>query len=983
MSQPVNPYIAGAPLRGERGFFGRQDTLERVARELCNPYTNALVLFGQRRIGKTTLLMQLQRTLPTDAFLPVYFDLQDQATSPLNTVLADLADTVAEQAGLEPLNPDAFDDRGDFFRHTFLPRLYTVLGKNRRPVFLLDEFDVLDQVAEAELPEATAAKAFFPFLRQTMTEDPRPAFVFVIGRRAEDLSLDFTATFKASLVREIWVLDQESAEALVRQADANSTLRFTDEAVERILSLTNCHPYLTQLLCQRLWERAYTLRGMASRPTEPPLMDVPEVEAAVPDALEAGGQALVWLWNGLGPAEKIYTSALAELASEGVTISEDQVIQVLSAHAARLRTREVELAPRDLVKRRVLEEANRREYRFAVEFFRRWVRQHKALQEVKDELDRVEPMADSLHKMGRRYFNRRQWKTAIRHFRDALEVNPHHFHARLSLGEALLELGQTDEAAAELERAYKLDREEGRLPLTRALMAQAKAREEAGDENGTLTIYEQVLEISPNEQEALEASAKAYEKEGEWDNAVRFLEQLCILAPRNVPWSKRRERAKTEINLAKLYAEGKAALDIGQWAKAEKTFVEVMHIQPDYRDAIKLLTQSHQSKVKKEKLPKVKIALGEPKITQIPLKPRRVKWCLWVLFILAASYLSWIITKGLADAGQMASLYLVTWSLLAILLLAPIAAGIACSDPHWPGSLDEFILADSNGKERLALLGNDGVVRVWDLNEGRELFLDKGHKKLESLALQTDGRCLVLGDRYILNLDQKQKTRMLTTLPTGWKRGIIAINQGKQMAAAEQATSTVYFVDVDTGKILRKIEEEGCSIHCLAFSNSGKLLASGNTYSYRDEGVNVYVWDVSHRELIHRFAGHQKTVLSLAFEPKERMLASGDEEGKVQVWNLTSGKLLFVAILSGQISTLAFNPDGKILAVGTSEKKYGSKSKEIIIIDVHSGKALVNLEVSDEVLRVMFTTDGRQLLSACKNGKVYLWDVETAESLTA
>ena len=53
----INPYVAGAPLLGERGFFGRQDTLDWVTRELRNPTTNALVLFGQRRIGKTTLLL--------------------------------------------------------------------------------------------------------------------------------------------------------------------------------------------------------------------------------------------------------------------------------------------------------------------------------------------------------------------------------------------------------------------------------------------------------------------------------------------------------------------------------------------------------------------------------------------------------------------------------------------------------------------------------------------------------------------------------------------------------------------------------------------------------------------------------------------------------------------------------------------------------------------------------------------------------------
>jgi len=466
---PTNPYVAGAVLRGEKGFFGRQNKLRRVERELRNPTTGALVLFGQRRIGKTSLLMQLQRTLPPRHFLPVYFDLQDQAARPLAQVLADLADTTAEQAGLNPPDPDSFDDVGRFFRRVFLPRLYRALESDRRPVFLLDEFDVLSKSAGRGLPKTAAASALFPFLRRVMAEDGRPAFVFVVGRQARDLSLDFTATFRSALVQEVWVLDRNSARELVLQAQANGTLRFTDQAVRRILNLSSCHPYLTQLLCQRIWERAYR-----RNPPAPPSIDAAAVEAAIDDALETGDQALAWIWSGLGPAEKVYVTALGELAEEGKAVSEERVIEMLAARAARLRAREVESAPHALVKRRVLELTGEREHRFAVELFRRWVRKNKPLREVKDELDRVEPVAERLYELGRDFFKRRRWETATRYFRDALEAYPGHFRARLHLGEALLELGQIDAAVDELERAHEMDPSEAKFALARA-MARAGA----------------------------------------------------------------------------------------------------------------------------------------------------------------------------------------------------------------------------------------------------------------------------------------------------------------------------------------------------------------------------------------------------------------------------------------------------------------------------------------------------------------------------
>jgi tetratricopeptide (TPR) repeat protein len=592
MAQPVNPYVAGPPLRGKKGFFGRQQALDWAVQGLRNPASNSVVLFGQRRIGKTTLLLQLQHALPTDAFLPIYFDLQDQASRPLGQVLADLADIVAEQIGLEPPDPKVFDDRGLFFSRTFLQQVQEVLGNNRRTVFLLDEFDVLDQATEEKLPATAAVQSLLRLIRRVMNKTPRPAFVFAVGRRIDDLALDFTACFKASLVREIWVLDRESTEAMVRQAEVDQTLRFTDRAVARISNLTSGHPYLTQLLCQRIWEKAY-----AKHPTTPPRIDVREVEAAVPDVLKAANQTMDWIWDGLSLAEKIYAAGLAKTAGEGEIISEDRGMHVLTNHAARLRTREVELmAPRDLVRRRVLELTDEQEHRFAVELFRRWVRQHKPLQDVKDELDRIDPLADELFGIGQEFFRRNQLQAAIRYFRDALAANPQHFHARLRLGETLLQLNRPDRAVDELKVTYEQDREETRPLLTRALVAQARAREEAGNEDDALAICEQVLKISPNNRAAqkmqgaismrrLDAKARNYEQAERWTEAAAIYEQLVAQAPDDEgrgAWKTALERCQKEKLLARLFDDGVAALGKREWRRAQTAFAKVVHGRPNY-----------------------------------------------------------------------------------------------------------------------------------------------------------------------------------------------------------------------------------------------------------------------------------------------------------------------------------------------------------------------------------------------------------------
>ena len=394
MDQPINPYITGAPLREGQGFFGRHAALDWAAQALSDPAANALVFLGQRSIGKTSLLLQLERALPDDVFLPVYFDLQGQAARPLGQVLAGMAGALARQAGLRPPGANLFDgdDAGDFFRRTFLPRFYAAaLGDGRRPVFLLDEFDALDEAVEAELPQTAAGRALFPFLREVRAGDSRSAFVFAAGRRAADFGAGLNAAFDTPLVREVAGLDWESDEELIRQAEVDGTLQFSALAVSHVSSFTNGHPYLTQLLCQQIWQRACT-----GNPTELPLVDTLAVDEAVPDALQAGGQTLAWLWDGLNPAEKVYAAGLAGIAGAGEAVSDDGVVRMIGDYAARMYTPKVELAPASLARRWVLEQTREREHSFAAELVRLWVHQNKPPHVVVDEVGWTAPPTKQL-----------------------------------------------------------------------------------------------------------------------------------------------------------------------------------------------------------------------------------------------------------------------------------------------------------------------------------------------------------------------------------------------------------------------------------------------------------------------------------------------------------------------------------------------------------------------------------------------------------
>lgn len=577
MARPINPYIAGNPIRDPSGFFGRQDLIEWVSKELENPGTSALVLFGQRRIGKTTVLFQLKHSLPQSEYCTILFDLQDQARRTLRQVLIDLAEVMAEAVDMELPPLDLFDATGRFFRQVFIPDFLERAGINRRVVLLFDEFDVLSRNSET-LPEDIAADRLFPFLRRLMEEHQGLALVFVAGRNPEELSHKLSSIFKTSIAKEVWVLDEVSALDLVLQAKKNETLKFSENAVERIIELTHCHPFLIQLLCQRIWQKKYSIPQ-----NEIPLVDLVDVDTSIGDALQSGNAAFEWLWEGLLPAEQVYAAAFAEVTKGNEPINENDVIQVLSAHASRLRNRSVELAPKDLVTRRILENAGEQQYLFAVELLRLWVKENRPLKMVKDKLDEIDQPADKLFAVGLSFYQRNQWDEAKINFQSAIGQNPNHFKAHLFLGETLLNLGKLEDSVKILRQAYQLDKAEARYPLARVLVVQAEEAYKKGREEDALIMCSNILELSPNEESAKNLTALIWTKRGD-----KFLEnklwQQATEAYTKANNSAKLERVRQkEINEAELlsrFVKGQAEFKKRNWDQAIDHLKWVVNLEP-------------------------------------------------------------------------------------------------------------------------------------------------------------------------------------------------------------------------------------------------------------------------------------------------------------------------------------------------------------------------------------------------------------------
>ena len=146
-----NPYVAGGPVFDQALFYGREPLIRRI---LQTVHSNSLMLHGERRIGKTSLLHQVRLRLvalndPEYRFHAVYIDLQGTREHQLFATMADqifegLGESVASERA-PALERDAYDHH-DLVRelHELLGALQSKSDRAVRLVLLIDEVDELN-----------------------------------------------------------------------------------------------------------------------------------------------------------------------------------------------------------------------------------------------------------------------------------------------------------------------------------------------------------------------------------------------------------------------------------------------------------------------------------------------------------------------------------------------------------------------------------------------------------------------------------------------------------------------------------------------------------------------------------------------------------------------------------------------------------------------------------------------------------------------
>jgi WD40 repeat protein len=190
----------------------------------------------------------------------------------------------------------------------------------------------------------------------------------------------------------------------------------------------------------------------------------------------------------------------------------------------------------------------------------------------------------------------------------------------------------------------------------------------------------------------------------------------------------------------------------------------------------------------------------------------------------------------------------------------------------------------------------------------------------------------------------------------------------RRLALARQGKTLKVWNPVGRGAV-DDYEGHAAEVLCVAFGPDGSMLASGD----RDGGV--LVWDLGKRQQPRsRLQGHKAPVCCVAFSPDGSRLASGSVDGLVKLWDFASGKPLRTLGDEGAaVRQVAFNPNKQLGQIVCAA--YQDNVVRVWKIDETTAKE--EAETLRGYTSGAFRSDGLRFALAREDGVVRITDILT------
>ena len=242
-----NPYIIGDIVGDSRMFYGREELLTSIIDNFKGKYQiNPIFLYGQRRTGKTSVLIHLKKRLK-DEFAPVFFTTQEIFGR--KSFYQDLMEKIKEEVGCMDIEiPNIEEDPFDIFKNKFYAEVKQKL-KGKKMIIMIDEYQKIDELIAEEYYDNNV----IDFLNALVQDGEIKIILSGFLHPHELASSKWRELMRFFSTMTVSFLPRKDAVKLIREP-VEGLMEYDEGGMEKIISLSGCHPYYVQLICHTMVE---------------------------------------------------------------------------------------------------------------------------------------------------------------------------------------------------------------------------------------------------------------------------------------------------------------------------------------------------------------------------------------------------------------------------------------------------------------------------------------------------------------------------------------------------------------------------------------------------------------------------------------------------------------------------------------------------------------------------------------------------------
>lgn len=365
MTEIQNPYIVGNPIKSSSMFFGREDEFSFISQKISREGANQLILLcGDRRSGKTSILFQILNGRLGDGIVPVLIDMQmlagiEDDDSFFEVMYQKICDTLKDKRAIGEKNKSCTGISN------FISAIKDLVGSQKNTVLLLfDEYELIEE----KINQNILSEKSILFFAGLLESELKISFIFTGSQNLEarDIKI-WKVLFGKSIYHKISFLSESDCGDLIR-IPLKGLIHYPENMVKEIYRLSGGHPFYTQVLCQNLIDVLIDENRLE--------FEDGDLKNVVDEISENPMPQMLYAWDSYTIEEQIHLSELSAMIKENdIEYSAADVLKQIKKTGLKFNcdTSKSQITLEKLYHKDFLTKDLRDLYSFRIDLFRIWI----------------------------------------------------------------------------------------------------------------------------------------------------------------------------------------------------------------------------------------------------------------------------------------------------------------------------------------------------------------------------------------------------------------------------------------------------------------------------------------------------------------------------------------------------------------------------------------------------------------------------------